>query len=286
MQINEKCLPCLVNQVVRVANMAGVQDRHALYHKFFACLAQADFTRSNPELLGEFFRLVKSALNNPDPYHELKLHYDRMFLALLPQFRQRIASARDPFAEAVKYAVAGNLIDFSPLHAITEEQALRAFDSLEEKTLPPESIAQLRADIRQAKTILYIGDNCGEVCLDRLLLEHIRQENPAAQLFFGVRGAPIVNDALEEDARIAGIAQLACIVSNGDDCQGTVLARTSERFQRIYADADVILSKGQANFESLSEDEGNVYFLMTVKCDVISSYTGVPAGSMVCMRRG
>ncbi|MDO4739595.1 MAG: ARMT1-like domain-containing protein [Eubacteriales bacterium] len=285
MQINDRCLPCLVNQAVRVAELTGTQDRHGLYRKFFACLAEADFTKSNPELLGEFFAIVKEHLGNADPYREMKLHYDRVFLELLPEFTRRIERARDPFREAVKYAAVGNLIDFSPIHAITQEEVFAAIEKLSEKELVPDDSGALLEDVRRAKRILYIGDNCGEIALDRLLVERMRAEKPTAQIAFAVRGEAIVNDALTEDAIAVGMDELAQIVSNGDRSQGTVLPRVSEEFREIYDAADVIVSKGQANFESLSEEKGNVYFLMMVKCAVIAGYTGVPEGSMVCMRR-
>jgi len=285
MQINDRCLPCLVNQAVRVAEMTGVQDRHGLYRKFFACLAKTDFTRSNPELLGEFFGIVKEHLGAEDPYREMKLHYDRMFLELLPVFEKRIEAAEDPFAEAVKYAAVGNVIDFSPIHGITEEQVMAAFERLNERPLVPDDSASLLRDVRRAKRILYIGDNCGEIALDKLLVRRMRAENPEAEIFFGVRGEPIVNDALEEDALLVGMDEEARIVSNGDRSQGTVLRRVSDEFRAVYEAADVIVSKGQANFESLSEEKGDIYFLMMVKCGVIAGYTGVPEGSMVCMHK-
>lgn len=286
MQINEKCLPCLVNQAVRVAELTGVQDRHALYREFFAELSRTDFTKSNPELLGRFFRIIKRHAGCDDPYRELKLHYDRMFLGFLPEFERRVEAAADPFAEAVKYAAVGNVIDFGPVHGITEEKVLRSFEKLNEKQLAPDDSARLLLDVRAAKRILYIGDNCGEIALDRLLVRRMRKENPAAELFFAVRGAPIVNDALTEDALLVGMDEDAKIISNGDDSQGTVLSRVSEEFRAVYDAADVIVSKGQANFESLSEEKGNIYFLMMVKCGVIAGYTGAAEGSLVCMHRG
>lgn len=284
MQINEKCLPCLVNQAVRVAEIAGVEDRHALYHEIFAELARTDFTKSNPELLGHFYAIIRRHAGTEDPYREIKLFYDRMFLELLPEFERRIRAAADPFSEAVKYAAVGNVIDFGPVHGITQEQVMRAFERINEKTLTPDDSAQLRRDVRRAKRILYLGDNCGEIALDRLLIRQMRAENPDAKIVFAVRGEPIVNDALEEDARVVGMDQEARIISNGDRSQGTVLSRVSEEFRAVYDTADVIISKGQANFESLSEEKGNVYFLMMVKCGVIAGYTCVPEGSLVCMR--
>ena len=128
-----------------------------------------------------------------------------------------------------------------------------------------------------------INDQVANTIVAQLLF--LETENPDAEIVFAVRGEPIVNDALEEDARVVGMDQEARVMTNGDRSQGTVLSRVSEEFRAVYAAADVIISKGQANFESLSEETGNIYFLMMVKCAVIAAYTGAKEGSLVCMHR-
>ena len=285
MQISEKCLPCLVNQAVRVAGIAGVEDRHAFYREIFAELSRTDFTRSNPELLGHFYKIITRHAKNDDPYRDIKRFYDEMFLKMSPEFERRILGAEDPFYEAVKYAAVGNVIDFGPVHGVTQEKVMRAFDGINEKRLAPDDSERLRGDVRAAERILYIGDNCGEIALDRLLIRRMHAENPQAKITFAVRGAPIVNDITPEDAKLVKMDEEAEIISNGDSSQGTVLSRVSGEFRAVYDAADVIIAKGQANFESLSEEKGNIYFLMMVKCAVIAAYTGAKEGSLVCMHR-
>ena len=177
MQINEKCLPCPANQAVRVAQMVGLEDRHALYRDIFAKLAHTDFTRSNPEPLGHFFKIITRHAKNEDPYHEIKCFYNEMFLSMADRFEERIRNAANPFREAIKYAAVGNVIDFGPAHSVTQEDALRAFERINEKELAPDDSGQLLRDVRSAKSILYIGDNCKEIVLDRLLIRRIRAEN-------------------------------------------------------------------------------------------------------------
>ena len=125
----------------------------------------------------------------------------------------------------------------------------------------------------------------GEICLDRLLLKQIKKVNPALSIYFAVRGAPVINDSIEADAYQVGIDEYATIISNGDDSLGTVLSRTSKEFNMIYNQSDIIISKGQANYESLSEAEENIYFLLMSKCDVIAKDIGVPSGSLICMKK-
>ena len=143
---------------------------------------------------------------------------------------------------------------------------------------------QLQTDLKKAKTLLYLGDNCGEICLDKLLIENIKHQNPDLSIYFGVRGAPVVNDSTEEDAYKVGMNELATIVSNGDISQGTVVEHTSPEFQEIYHKADLVIAKGQANYETLSDRfDQNIYFMLITKCKVIANDIGVPERSLVCL---
>lgn len=144
-------------------------------------------------------------------------------------------------------------------------------------------IEDLKADIKTSSSLLYLGDNCGEICLDKLLLKRIKDINPDITLYFATRGAAVVNDSILEDAYQVGIDEYATIISNGDSSLGTVLSRVSEEFLEIYHKVDIVIAKGQANFESLSEEKKNIYFLLMVKCGVISQYIGALEKSLVCL---
>lgn len=285
MKIRYQCLPCLVNQAVRVAEITGAQDREALFRQVFAAMSRMDFSRTNPEVIGETFRLLKRHIGNEDPYRDTRKHYNRLFLAHSHRFSDAIDDAADPFNQAIKYAILGNIIDFNPVHGITIDEIMRYFNGAEQMHLIIDHTDALRHDIASAKTLLYLGDNCGEICLDKLLIHRIRALNPSLQVYFGVRGAPVVNDSIAEDAFDVGMDEVATIVSNGDDSLGTVPNRCSEEFREIYRQADVVVAKGQANYESLSEDpEKNIYFLLMTKCEVIAKDIGVPQKSLVCLK--
>ena len=130
-------------------------------------------------------------------------------------------------------------------------------------------------DIINADALLYLGDNCGEICLDKILLKKIKELNPNIKLLFGVRGKSVVNDSIAEDAYYVGIDKYAEVVDNGDGSLGTVLNRTSPSFNHVYKKANVVIAKGQANYECLSEENKNIYFLLMTKCDVIANDIGV-----------
>lgn len=278
MKINEKCLPCLINQVIKVANITNCSNRDDLYHQVFEQLSKIDFNKSNPEIIGMIFELVKKHLNNEDPYQEIRQYYNNLFLQSYDDFDKKINS----FKTAIKYAIIGNIIDFSPINNQEITKIDDWFDNIDNLSLTIDHVDKLINDIKKAKIILYLGDNCGEICLDKLLLKRIKQLNPSLKIYFGVRGKPVVNDSIESDAYEIGIDEYASIISNGDNSLGTILSRTSAQFNQIYQNCDFVIAKGQANFESLSEENKKIYFLLMVKCGVIAKYINVPEKSLVC----
>lgn len=284
MKIDYACLPCLVNQVVRVADITKAENKDLLFKKVFAYLSNLDFSKSNPEVIGTTYRLIKEHVKNDDPYGETRTYYNRLFLSMLDQFDAKIADSDNPFKQALKYAILGNIIDFNPIHNSSTEEIMKWFTNVDKLSLTIDHSEKLTSDLGSAQTLVYLGDNCGEICLDKLFLKRIKEHNPSIHIYFGVRGASIVNDSIEDDAYSVGIDEYADIISNGDDSLGTILSRTSFEFNHIYQIADVVISKGQANYESLSEQVNkNIYFLLMTKCEVIAKNIGVAPKSVICM---
>lgn len=286
MQMDSHCLPCLINQVVKVADFTQAPNRDALFRKVFSHLAAMDFSLTNPEIIGAVFRILKEHIQNEDPYLEIRNYYNELFSTHSRDLQEKIQQAPQPFHQAIKYAILGNIIDFNPMHTNSIETILQWFSSAEEQVLTIDHTEQLLSALSSAKTLLYLGDNCGEICLDLLLLQMIRERFPQLSLYFGVRGKPVVNDSIEADAYQVGIHQYATVISNGDDSLGTILPRTSPEFQAVYQKADVVLAKGQANYESLNEErDKHLFFLLMAKCDVIANLIGVPCKSLLCLEQ-
>lgn len=284
MRIHDKCLPCVVNQVIKVANITGIDKKEELLREVFTYLSKMDFEATTPEIIGEIFGMIKKHTNNPDPYKETRNYYNTLFLKLLPEFERKIEQAENSFQLAVRYAIVGNIIDFNPIHNTLLEDIFYCFEGLEQSELGIDDSKALMEDISNAKILLYLGDNCGEICLDKILLKKIKEMNPKVKIFFGVRGKPVVNDSIAADAYAVGIDEYAEIIDNGDGSLGTVLKRTSPEFKKVYKSADVVIAKGQANYECLSEESKNIYFLLMTKCDVIANDIGAPEKKMICMK--
>lgn len=286
MKMKDQYLPCLVNQVIKVADITQAPDREALYRKIFTFLAQLDFQKTNPEVIGETFAILKTHLKNDDPYYEVRKYYNMLLMDMSESIEEHIRSHEYPFYQAVKYAVIGNIIDFNPIYNRTMDEIMKFINDAEHLDFTINHVEALQKDIQEAKTLLYLGDNCGEICLDKLLIKQIKKENPNLKVYFGVRGAAVVNDSIEADAYDVGIDEYATIISNGDYALGTVLERTSETFRKVFESADVVIAKGQANYECLSEyEKKKIYFLLMVKCQVIANDIGVATNSLVCLNK-
>jgi len=284
MRLHDKCLPCVVNQAIKVANITGINTKEELLREVFAYLSKMNFDKTTPEIIGEIFDMIKRHTNNPDPYKETRDYYNTLFLKLLPEFERKIEQAENSFMLAIRYAIVGNIIDFNPIHNTLLEDIYDCFEKMEQLELAIDDSHALMTNISNAGTLLYLGDNCGEICMDKILLKKIRELNPNVKLLFGVRGKPVVNDSISEDAYFVGIDEYAEVVDNGDGSLGTVLNRTSPAFKEVYNRADVVIAKGQANYECLSEENKNIYFLLMTKCDVIAKDIGVEEKKMICMK--
>jgi uncharacterized protein with ATP-grasp and redox domains len=274
----------MINQAIKVANITGVDKKEELLREVFTYLSKMDFETTTPEVIGEIFDMIKKHTNNPDPYKETRNYYNTLFLKLLPKFEGKIEQAVNPFQLAVRYAIIGNIIDFNPIHNTLLEDIFDYFEKMEQLELAKDDSNALMEDILNSKILLYLGDNCGEICFDKILLKKIKEQNPNVKILFGVRGKPVVNDSIVEDAYAVGIDEYAEVIDNGDGSLGTVLNRTSSEFREAYKKADVIIAKGQANYECLSEENKNIYFLLMTKCDVIANDIDAPEKKMICMK--
>lgn len=191
-----------------------------------------------------------------------------------PELKKLVNKSNDPFQMALRLAIAGNIIDYGPNHVFDINRTLKRAKSI---VLAIDDSESLRQSISQAKMLLYLGDNAGEIVMDRIFLETINHAN----IYFAVRGSPIINDALIEDAELVGIDKIATVITNGDDAPGTILENTSTEFRDIFAQADLIISKGQGNYEGLNETEKNIYFILITKCDHVADHLGVKKGDFV-----
>ncbi|PKO15345.1 hypothetical protein CVU37_13015 [candidate division BRC1 bacterium HGW-BRC1-1] len=272
------CIPCFLRQSLNAARMVSpdpaVHER--IIREVLGWADEIDMNRPPPAMGQRFHRRLREITGVRDPYHRAKEEQNRMALALLPELRRELASAHDPLLLAIHLAIAGNVIDMGVNGSVDESDMMRAVrQALDEPIVG--DFERFRRAIAAAKTILYLADNAGEIAFDRLLIEQL----PQGRVTVAVRGAPILNDATEIDARAVGIHEIAELINNGSDAPGTIFNDCSEEFNRRFSEADLIIAKGQGNFETLSEEPGNIFFLFKAKCSVIADHAGVPLGAHV-----
>ena len=276
-----ECFPCYVQQALRAARLFTDDPKiiKTLIDEVGMLFPHISFDMTSPEI-GEFiYGKIREISGVEDPYENLKNQSTDEALELVPFCKNIIAESPDPLFAAIKMAIAGNVIDFAIHHSVDISAEINAIVH-KELTIIDYNLFKKR--LEQSETILYIGDNAGESVFDRLLIEQLAGK----KVYFGVRGTPVINDVIEKDAKRAGIDKVAEIVSSGSAVPGTIVSKCSDEFKELFRNADIVISKGQGNYEGLSDEKREIFFLLRVKCEVIAGHIGVPVGSLVLMRSG
>lgn len=230
---------------------------------------------SSPEIQKLLHNKFSEIIEVSDPYSEEKKNSNRIALKLYEEWKPKVLKSENPFDLALRLAIAGNIMDYGAnnnfnIHKTIETVLTSSFAINHSKTL--------QKKIKHAKKILYLGDNAGEIVFDRLFIETIMHNN----VTYAVKGSPVLNDVTIKDAQIVGMDLVSNVISNGYDAPSTVLHQCSKEFVEIYNSADIIISKGQGNFEGLfQQNDSRIFFLMMVKCDVIADLLNVKKGSFV-----
>ncbi len=230
----------------------------------------------NPELACYIHRQAREILGSNDLYAEEKKAANQLLLSHYKYWRSVIDMSENPFATAAKLAVVGNIIDYGA-HSVSGD-ITKQINKLLKHDLSVDKTAALGESLKKAKSVLYLGDNAGEIFFDRLFIETINHPN----LTYVTRGFPVLNDITKEDAVTMGIDKLCHVIDNGSDAPSTLLKFCSPEFLKAYHSADLIISKGQGNFEGLM-DEGhpNTYFMLIAKCHTIAQMIGTKKNAMI-----
>ncbi len=283
METQYECIPCFVRQASEAITLSFDDSaaREKMLRKMLRTLASSPWDGSPPGIAQRMHRALRKAGGSDDPFMQIKKDMNSMAAEILPKVREKLKSSSSPFEDAVKFAIAGNILDSGAKTQIAPADLPAHLEKILGQPLHGDAMQLLRA-AEKASSILYLADNAGEIFFDRLLLEML----PAGKITLAVRGRPIINDATMEDARLAGIHKLARIVGNGSDAPGTILGDTSSEFGKIFHASDMIIAKGQGNYETLSECGKDIFFLLTVKCPTVARHIGAPLGGMVLKLAG
>lgn len=295
MKFQQRCVECSKNQGLRVYQLAlksngkpPSQDeidrlRAELAHR----IENADPNLTPAELSQIAIRTGEKFAQCGDPFKSIKKHNNELALSLYPELKQRVKSSDDPLYVACQLAACGNIIDLGihdhfDIHATIEKVLSEGFQRDDYQ----EFIDQLNelTRLKEQPCLLYFCDNAGEIVFDRIFIEELKHHYETMWIAAVVRKKPILNDATIEDAAMIGLDKIAPIYDNGDAELGSVVAKFDPPLRKLYYQADVIVSKGQANYETLCRQPENIFFILKAKCEIIAESLGVKLWDAVMSR--
>jgi len=281
MKLNLDCIPCFQRQALQAVRF--ISDDEKLHERVLREVAkkllESNWDLTPPELAHQIHSIVKRITNENDPYKKVKRESNDLVLKMYPELKQKVKKSRDPLRTAVRLAIAGNIIDFGVPHEFNLEETVR---KVLKKQFAIDDYKKLQEKLKDAETLLFFVDNAGEIGLDKLLVETFLETKKLEKIDFVVKGGPIINDATLEDAVYMGLDRLPnsefLTISNGE--VGTGPARSSQTVKNWIKEHDLVISKGQGNYEGLSEHNG-LFFMLMVKCPIIASDLGVEVGDII-----
>ncbi|MBS3762157.1 MAG: DUF89 family protein [Planctomycetes bacterium] len=286
MQTYLDCVPCFASQALDAVRMVTDDDelRWEIISRVLETASHFTPEMPPPAMGTKIHRIIREETGNPDPYREIKKQANCFGLEKLPDLRGKVRQSDDPFEAALRLAIAGNIMDWGakPHTDLSEEMVDKTLEECLTMPLPSGAVKLLQKRIEEAQDILYLADNAGEIVLDRLFLEFV----PSEKITVAVKGSPAINDATMEDARQIELDKLVRVIDTGSDTPGTLLDECSEEFREVFAAADLIVAKGQGNYEALSEESAEIVFLLKAKCPVVARDIGCEIGDMVIVHHG
>jgi len=284
MKVKMECVPCYLQQVLSAIKIGKYPAEKAndVFQAAMRIIPQLDIDASPAENSTLVLLEAYKAMGMEDPFKHAKQESNEMALKLFPQLKKLVETAEDPLLAAFKVSVAGNIIDMGIMPDFDLDLALA---EITEKEFALCDYDEFKRLLQQAQKIMILGDNSGEIVFDKLLVQALKTRQK--QVTYVVKEAPILNDVTMEDAVATGMTEIAEVITNGAGFLGTILTRCSQEFLQKFAEADLVIGKGQANFESLEGTEfagKKTFFVLRAKCDLVAKCAGVKFGETVFMR--
>lgn len=268
---NSYCTQCLLKKhLTNYPDTATEEERLTYIRRLFSILTDIAPGESSPVIVNRILTLQKEMFDQFVDYTDIKKHFNQLMLEQEDWIYADISSAADPIRRAVQYVMKGNYIDFGVLSDVNSEKLMELLSQAKDQAIDDQIFEELIQDLTSAKNMVLLTDNCGEIVLDKLLVRTIMSQFPDLQIHVIVRGGHALNDATMEDACQVGLPDLVKVIGNGTCLQGTYLPDISKEARDLLEQADVILSKGQGNFESLQYCGLNIYYLFLCKCDLFT----------------
>ena len=276
-RLHHECISCMTKVHLDKYPKDVEDDKKVEYmQRVLKVLAEAPERYGAPVIVRTINQIQDEMFGMKQDYAEIKRHYNKVMMEHEEQVNNKLAASEDPVKTGIQYAMIGNYIDFGARINVNEEQLTELLNDSDRFVIDEKQYVALTEDLSNAQKLVYLTDNCCEIVMDKLLIREIQEKYPDLKVTVLVRGAQVINDATMEDAKQVGLTEMAEVISNGSDIAGTWLEEISEEAKAILDEADIIISKGQGNFETLRKCGKNIYYIFLCKCDLFANTFHVP----------
>ena len=270
-RLNSECVKCLLDKYIKNIPVDIDEDKKLEYiKKVLSIISDADDSMSAPELTEQILSAQKEILENCTDYSEIKSYFNQLMFKIEKATEEKILNSDDHFKTALLFSLAGNYIDFGALKSVDENELLTMLENSNKADVSTLEMENLRNEIKTAKKLVYLTDNCGEIVLDKLFIKEIKRNNLDLMVNVIVRGEAVLNDCTIEDAKEVDMFSVGNVVPNGTAIAGTCLNRISFEAKKLIDESDLIIAKGQGNFETLRFCNKNIYYLFLCKCKMFA----------------
>lgn len=276
-RLHHECLSCMTKVHLNKYPEGTIDEQKVEYmQRVLKVLAEAPEKYGAPVIVRTINQIQDEMFGMKQDYAQIKRHYNQVMLNHEEQVKSKLAQSDDPIKTGIQYAMIGNYIDFGARISVKEEQLTELLNDSDRFVIDEKQYGELTDDLESAHKMVYLTDNCGEIVMDKLLIREIQKKYPDLKVTVLVRGEEVINDATLEDAAQVGLTESAEVLPNGSDIAGTWLEEISEEAKSVLEEADVIISKGQGNFETLRKCGMNIYYIFLCKCDLFANTFQVP----------
>ena len=271
-RLTSACISCLTKGHIDKYPEGTSEEQQIEYkQRTLQILGNATENESAPMIVNKLDKLRLEMFGMNIDYSDIKQYFNEYVMKKQSRIEAEVAEAEDKLMRALQYSMTGNYIDFGAMESVSEEKFEELLSNAKNICLDESEYLNLKKDLESAKKLVFLHDNCGEVVFDHVLIKTLKNLYPNLQITSMVRGVPVLNDATIDDARQIGLTDTVEVVGNGSTIAGTCLEDLSKEALEVVQNADVIISKGQGNFETLYGCGLNVYYLFMCKCTLFAN---------------
>ena len=284
MKTHLECIPCFLKQSLEASRMVQNDEKkqEKVMKEVMNFLINSQLDTSPPELSKEVHRIIRNVTKTEDPYKKVKTLSNEQGSKYYIKIKKIVENSNDKLLTAIKYSIIGNSIDFGTFKRYDIDKII---DNNIKQNFINLAYEDFKKSLKKSDTILYLADNTGEIFFDKILIEELLKKRK--KIYYTVKKNPIINDALIEDAEYAGLHKITDIIEydseQRDSSPGVVIKNASTNFIKIFNSVDMVISKGQGNYESLNNEFREIFFLLMVKCPIVANDIKVPEGSLLFM---